>query len=478
MTPRVYASAAADGVKELNGPDAPADGVWTELLDDEELRNALYSVAAGRWPSRYDETALVVDGNGAVGAETLRALGLAAETEDGQTAAEWHFEDILGTTYKLLLPSDYYRQGADGLWAGIAGDADLMRDAVAGGLTLHVVGILRAAGDSVASGKMGYTSDLTAYILGHTDSSAAVTAQRADETTDIFTGLPFLPAGSLSLGAPEKAAAFLGWADGMAEPQQTELYIRLSGASASAAASLSAGGTLAAALRSVLSAQSESALAALYDEYAAVLYAPTTLEENLASLGVAEDGSPASLELYAVTYADRAAAAELIAGYNESVTAAGEGEKAVSCTDGASALLASGAETQRVHEGTLRAFLVLTLAVSAILTAVLAGLFSRQYAPEIGILRALGASRSDISGVVTAGALTVGAAASLAGLGAAALLCPAAGTAVAGLTGLASLPWRWAAALALGCLLLTLLSALLPARRAARRESAENLPGA
>ena len=46
-------------------------------------------------------------------------------------------------------------------------------------------------------------------------------------------------------------------------------------------------------------------------------------------------------------------------------------------------------------------------------------------------------------------------------LGAAALLCPAAGTAVAGLTGLASLPWRWAAALALGCLLLTLLSALL-----------------
>ena len=93
--------------------------IWTEMMDDPQLLQTQYDVVAGRWPQAYNEVVLLVNEKNEVNEVYLYALGLLdpdeltdmfEKTMDGETVEaeshSWTYEDILGLTYQLVLPTD------------------------------------------------------------------------------------------------------------------------------------------------------------------------------------------------------------------------------------------------------------------------------------------------------------------------------------------------------------------------------------
>lgn len=90
-----------------------------------------------------------------------------------------------------------------------------------------MVGIIRPNEEAAASmltGSVGYIRALTQYVMEKTNESQVVTAQKEDETTDVFTGLPFLTEDVSSLTDEEKAEQFQIYLDTLTSSEKAEIY--------------------------------------------------------------------------------------------------------------------------------------------------------------------------------------------------------------------------------------------------------------
>ena len=97
------------------------------------------------------------------------------------------------------------------------------------GIDLHIVGIIRAKEDvnsPMLQGSIAYTKALTEYLVRESTGNEVIAAQKADPTTDIFSGLPF-GQNKTDLTVEEKAAAFTDYVDTLSESAKAEAYLRI-----------------------------------------------------------------------------------------------------------------------------------------------------------------------------------------------------------------------------------------------------------
>ncbi len=208
----------------------------------------------------------------------------------------------------------------------------------------------------------------------------------------------------------------------------------------------------------------------LYDNYMPPSQSESTYEENLDLLGYVDLESPSSVSIYASTFAEKDQIADLIADYNAGV----DSEDEISYTDYVALLMSSITDIISGISYLLIAFVSISLIVSSIMIGIITYISVLERTKEIGILRAVGASKRDVGRVFNAETLIVGLGAGLIGIGITLLLIIPINAIlldVTGITGLkAALPVQGAVALVAISALLTIIAGLIPSRLAAKKD--------
>jgi putative ABC transport system permease protein len=213
----------------------------------------------------------------------------------------------------------------------------------------------------------------------------------------------------------------------------------------------------------------------LYDNYMPPTVSEATYQENLDALGYIDPASPSSVSLYAATFADKDEIADLIQDYNDGV----DEEDQISYTDYVALLMSSITTIISGITYVLIAFVAISLIVSSIMIGVITLISVQERTKEIGILRAIGASKRDVSGMFNAETMIVGFAAGLLGVVVTYLLCIPINLILHKVTGIATLsavlPLPAALILIAISVILTLISGLIPSRSAAKKDPVEAL---
>ncbi len=208
----------------------------------------------------------------------------------------------------------------------------------------------------------------------------------------------------------------------------------------------------------------------LYETYAPAQYSERTCRDVLDMLGYVEPDRPAKVSLYAATFADKDAIGDCIARYNDAVSE----DEQLTYTDYVALLMRSITTIVNAISYVLIAFVAISLVVSSIMIGIITYISVLERTKEIGILRAIGASKRDISRVFNAETLIEGLTAGLLGIGLTLLCILPINALVRHLTGIAALgaalPAAAGAVLVGISMLLTFLAGLIPSRLAAKKD--------
>ncbi len=394
------------------------------------------------------------------------------------------------------------------------------------------------AAASMLSGSIGYTSMLTEYIIEKAHESDPVKAQAASPDTDIFTGLPFRENNGrmtdeekeesfrnyiADLNTEKKAAAYV---EIMAIPTDEQLDAAvdsvMSGVTRESIESMlvssmteqmsmsqseiedylsqmsdddlfglfedsvraQSAERISAQVRQSLSGMTSEQLAAALDiaapgyttEQCAVyhdkvlVFSNKTYEENLITLGCVYLDSPSSVNLYASTFADKDIIEDSIAEYNSTL----DDLKKIHYVDYVGLMMSSVSTIINAITYVLIAFVAISLIVSSIMIGVITLISVQERTKEIGILRAIGASKKDVSGLFNAETVIIGFTAGLIGVLVTYLLCIPLNFILYSLTGIATLkavlPIPAAIVLVAISVVLTLISGIIPSRSAAKKD--------
>ena len=388
------------------------------------------------------------------------------------------------------------------------------------------------------SGSICYTHKLTNYVIEQGAQSDVITAQLASRDTDVLTGLPFKDGVNMtdeekeakfrayvsSLGVPAKAAAFVKIMSIMPaellEQTVNEQYAALgdraqieemvvagimaqtglSEEDARAYVASRSDAELEAMVKQSIAEQVKagyaqsvnSHLSALTDEqkagmldaalptyttaqcatyYEEVLeFSSSSYEAVLRQLGYVDTDSPSSVNLYASSFHNKDIIEKAIKAYNDEV---GE-EKAISYTDYVGFLMSSMTTIIDAITYVLVAFVAVSLIVSSIMIGVITLISVQERTKEIGILRALGASKRNVSTMFNAETIIIGAASGVFGVGLTYLLCIPINAILNALTGIpnlnAYLPPVVGLILLAISILLNVIAGIIPAKSAAKKD--------
>jgi len=347
---------------------------------------------------------------------------------------EYSYEQILGLRYKLLLNSDYYDK-IGGKWMDRREDTAYLKEKLENSLEVKIVGIIRPAENAIATsvpaGTIGYTAELTEYLINKVNESEIVKAQRATPDINILTGLPFAAEEfDISMLSPEEQA-----------------YI----------ASLSP-------------EEQKAAIAAI----AASMSKSETYETMLIKLGGVDLDSPSGMNIYPKDFESKDAIERVITDYNDKMGDA----YAIKYTDYIGLLLSSVTTIINAITYILIAFVSVSLIVSSIMIGIITYISVLERRKEIGILRSIGASKKDISRVFNAETLIVGFGAGMMGILVTLLVLIPANIILKSLTDIANLaylPVAGGVTLVIISMVLTLVAGLIPARIAAKKDPVEAL---
>ncbi|MBE6608363.1 MAG: ABC transporter ATP-binding protein/permease [Ruminococcaceae bacterium] len=195
-----------------------------------------------------------------------------------------------------------------------------------------------------------------------------------------------------------------------------------------------------------------------------------TFESILDELDAIEAPCPASINFYAKDFESKEAIEKFIADYNDSVK---EADK-IEYTDVVGIMMSSVTTIINAITYVLIAFVAISLIVSSIMIGVITLISVQERTKEIGILRAIGASKRDVSGMFNAETMIVGFSSGLLGVVVTYLLCIPINLILYALTDIANLraflPWQAAVVLVVISVLLTLISGIIPSRSAAKKD--------
>ena len=213
----------------------------------------------------------------------------------------------------------------------------------------------------------------------------------------------------------------------------------------------------------------------LYDNYMPPTRSDSTYEDNLDLLGYVRLESPSAISIYATTFAQKDEVADLIKEYNEGVAEDDE----ITYTDYVALLMSSITDIISGISYLLIAFVSISLVVSSIMIGIITNISVLERTKEIGILRAVGASKRDVSRVFNAETLIVGLAAGLLGILVSVAATFPINNIIHDLTDLedlsAYLPPVAGAILVAISVVLTVFAGLIPSRGAAKKDPVEAL---
>lgn len=180
--------------------------VFSEISDNRDLINSTYDVLAGRLPNDKNEVVLILDGYGEISDYALYSLGLKEQSEllemakkimmgeklDETKQTTYTYDELLEKEFKLILNTDYYIK-ENGSWINKEKDTSYMKEVIDNALTLKIVGIIRPNEESSieTSGGVGYTSDLTKYVIDNILKTDIAKEQLNNKEKNIITNEPF-----------------------------------------------------------------------------------------------------------------------------------------------------------------------------------------------------------------------------------------------------------------------------------------------
>ncbi|MBP3301297.1 MAG: ABC transporter ATP-binding protein/permease [Clostridia bacterium] len=225
---------------------------------------------------------------------------------------------------------------------------------------------------------------------------------------------------------------------------------------------------LASLMDQTLAAADEKACAKYYDEV--IVFSESTYEENLKELGAVNLDDPFKINLFSATFEAKDTVKEAIAQYNESVDDLSQ----IRYTDMVGILMSSITTIIDAITYVLIAFVSISLVVSSIMIAVITLISVQERTKEIGILRAIGASKRNVSNMFNAETMIIGFASGVLGIAVTWLLCFVINFILHTLTGIPNLSARlspeFVVIMIAISVLLTLISGLIPSRSAAKKD--------
>jgi putative ABC transport system permease protein len=213
----------------------------------------------------------------------------------------------------------------------------------------------------------------------------------------------------------------------------------------------------------------------LYDHAMPPVYSTSSYEDCLKKLGYVDLESPSTINIYASSFEDKDAIADAIERYNDKVS----DDDKIEYTDVVAMLMSSITTIINVISYVLIAFVAISLVVSSIMIGIITYISVLERTKEIGILRAIGASKRDVSRVFNAETFIIGLAAGLIGIGCTVLLNIPITVIARDLSGInsltSSLPIAGAVGLVLISVALTFIAGLIPSGLAAKKDPVEAL---
>lgn len=385
---------------------------------------------------------------------------------------------------------------------------------------------------------IAYTNDLTKYLVEKADETDVIKAQLEAVDTDVITGLPFdSTTGSLSdadkktalleylegLDTNGKAEAYIAissvptaefvqqqidetlgvmtredieatlsealgtqvgvsiaeiteYFESMTDEEMNDLFAQMMAEqikmqyAAEIVAQMAAmtPDQLAAALDMAIPTYTEELAAFYYDEI--MIFSDSTYEDNLKKMGYVDMDYPATINIYASSFENKDVIVEAIDEYNSSV----EELKQIKYTDYLGIMMSSITTIINSITYVLIAFVAISLIVSSIMIGVITLISVQERTKEIGILRAIGASKKNVSGMFNAETVIVGFTSGLLGIVVTYILCIPINIIMYKLTDISNLkailPVPAAIILIMISVLLTLISGIIPSRSAAKKD--------
>ncbi len=488
--------AGAENFSELM-PGTDGKAVSTILFDS-------YDLLYGSWPENYNEVVLVLNENNSIPAGTLYQLGLITGEEykeiteqikNGEDAEEriWDYEEICGHTFYMVLPCDQYKENKDGTFTYIGDDVMQIESLLENSVNLKITGIIRPAADAESASiptSVAYTVALTDYVIEHTDESAVILAQEKTPEVNVLNGINFRAADSeakaadaiiymSNMGISDKAAMYAN----ILEHQETDAQEDQEHIEAMQGAPSMSPSEMASMEGVERTEEDEIELARLLDEWLEndpdqetlvsaydIFIAGSTFEENMRKFGKVSYDAPSSISIYTDSFEDKEAVSDCIDRYNEGA----EKKEQITYTDYVALLTSSITSIVDVISYVLIAFVAVSLIVSSIMIGIITHISVLERTKEIGILRAIGASKRNISQVFNAETVIVGLLAGILGVGVSALLTIPITSVIQNLLGAselsASLPVTAALFLLLLSVAITVIAGWIPSRRAAKKD--------
>ena len=436
----------ASGVSSLYSGYLQSYDVFYEMLENDELLKKQYTLVDGKWPTNYNEMVLYVGKNNEVSDYTLFSLGILDQDElrdkfnkmaKGEKVkfenTSYDTSELLNLSFKLLINTDYYEK-KNGLWINMSSDEEYMKNKIKEAEEVKIVGIIKQkeenVGESRDYGLVGYRHDLMTHLINKVNDTEIVKEQKENENINVFTNSEFTTNSKFDMES--------------LSPEQLQAMQRMS-------------------------REEMNAFIQNYSENMTSSY-----EENLMKLGISELDNPDSISIYPKDFDSKEKITDIIKDYNK-----GKKEKdKIDYTDIVGVMMSSVTTIVNVISSVLIAFVAISLIVSSIMIAIITYISVLERTKEIGILRALGASKKDISHVFNAETLIEGLSAGVLGIIVTLLLNIPINMIIKNLVDISNisvLPVKGAIILIIISALLTVIAGIIPSRMAAKKDPVESL---
>jgi putative ABC transport system permease protein len=419
--------------------------IWTELLDNSKLLESQYDVLAGRMPEKYNEVVLILDENNQISDYTLYALGLKdteelseifknvmdgekVETTDSET---YSYDDFLNLKFKILLNSDYFIK-ENSIWIDKSNDTSYITSKLKDATDINIVGIIKPNEESnitsASYGEIGYLHSLTEYVIKEVNNSDIAKEQLADENVNVFTGTKFEENNDFDISS-------------LTDEQKKELS-------------------------SMSQTEQIEYISALTENMG------STYEDNLAKIGVIDLNNPSSISIYPSDFDSKETIKTAIADYNANQD---NDEDKIEYSDLVGTMMTSVTKIVNIISYVLIAFVSISLIVSSIMIAIITYISVLERTKEIGILRAMGTAKKDISKIFNAETFIEGLLSGTLGILITLIINIPINLIIKhllGVSNIASLPLGGAIALIIISILLNVFAGLIPAKIASKKDPA------
>ena len=458
-----------------------------------------YDMVVGYWPTGYNEVVMVLNENNSIPVQSMYQLGFItkeqytsaknqlANKQDGEDFT-LSYEDMLQKTFYLVPSSENYVKNENGSYSQIKNpeyDTDgLMNKSI----PLKVTGIIRPKEDAknaTINTVVAYTNLLTNYVIDRANESAIVQAQKNTPEINVLNGVHFNATTDeekiqdtkeylLNLSEDEKANMYqlILYYDGKNQNQEINEDTNSFDMNALSKLSMNPQSGISGMLENYLNdSPNTTTLLAIYNDY----IGGKSLEKNLASFGAVSYESPSSISIYADSFENKDAIGKVIENYNNTV---GEDSK-ISYTDYVALMTSSLTTIINGISYVLIAFVAVSLIVSSIMIGIITYISVMERTKEIGILRALGASKKNISQLFNAETFIIGIFSGIIGIGITLLLLIPINNVIQTVSKIedlsAVLPLESAGVLILISIIITVIGGLIPSRSAAKKDPVEAL---